>query len=161
MHEHGWLHRDVKPSNIGFGRGGAAKLLDFGLTRWAQGRVSDANAADRPADDTPIGALAGTLLYLSPDVLDGESPAESDDVWALSVVLAEMITGTNPFHAASRAGVLARVRRRAPVDIGRAAPDVPAPVVDVLNRALRPHRSQRIAKARELGAALRGLTRAS
>lgn len=162
LHERGWLHRDVKPSNIGFGRGGGAKLLDFGLTRWTRRGVADATRlAGSAADDTTAGALAGTPLYLSPDALDGDPPDEADDVWALSVVLVEMITGVHPFRASSREGVLARVRRRHPIDIHRVAPGTSAQVVDVLTRALSPQRAQRIVNARELAAALRALERAS
>jgi hypothetical protein len=162
LHERGWLHRDVKPSNIGFGRGGNPKLLDFGLTRWRQAQNADApGLGGRTPDDSGAGALSGTPLYLSPDALDGELPGEHDDVWALSVVIVEMIAGAHPFRAATGEGVLALVRRRQLVDLRTFASGMPSPVADLLTRALHPSRSQRIAKARELAAALRALDLAS
>ena len=83
LHEKGFLHGDVKPSNIGFTSEGSSKLLDFGL----------AHAVD---DATIVG---GTLPYLSPEVLAGRPAAEADDVWSLCVVLYEMVSGRHPFAA--------------------------------------------------------------
>lgn len=161
LHDRGWLHRDVKPSNIGFGRGGGPKLLDFGLTRWMTSAPTDAHAAgQRSDDDGPAGGLAGTPLYLSPEAIDGEHPGEHDDVWALSMVLVEMIAGEHPFRARTRDAVIERLRRRIPLDL-HAGARIPAPVADVLLRALHPERRHRIARARELAAALRTLEPAS
>ncbi len=147
LHEHGWLHRDIKPSNIGFGRGGLPKLLDFGLTRW----LRDTHGA---CDDED--AVAGTPLYLSPDALDGHAAGEHDDVWALAVTLVEVITGQHPFEAPTRAGVCERVRSFA-AGACATGPGMPDALAGVLERALRPHRSERIASARHLAAALRAV----
>ena len=81
LHAAGYLHGDVKPSNIGFTADGLPKLLDFGLARG-------------PNDATVAG---GTLRYLSPEVLDGRPADEADDVWSLCVVLYEMVSGAHPF----------------------------------------------------------------
>ena len=79
LHESGYLHGDVKPSNIGFTLNGTTKLLDFGLSRLA---------------DDGGGLAGGTVPYLSPELLGGSAPGEADDVWALGVVLYEMTVGT-------------------------------------------------------------------
>jgi hypothetical protein len=82
VHASGWYHGDIKPSNIGFTEHGAPKFLDFGLSRaWA-----DAAAP-----------LAGTLPYLSPEVLRGHAAGPALDLWALCVVLFEAVTGVHPF----------------------------------------------------------------
>ena len=162
LHARGWLHRDIKPSNIGFGRGGGPKLLDFGLTRWIQDVTATEAAADRQATGEGVtGELAGTPLYLSPDALDGQAAGEHDDVWALSVVLVEMMTGMHPFHVPDGEAVLDRVRRRAPIDLRTLAPALPPAVADLLSRALHPWRPQRIASAGLLAAALRAADCAS
>ena len=96
LHEKGFLHGDVKPSNIGFTAEGAPKLLDFGL----------AHAVD---DDAIVG---GTLPYLSPEVLAGRPAEEADDVWSLSVVLYEMVSGRHPFAGGTLEQVQHRIRRQ-------------------------------------------------
>jgi serine/threonine protein kinase len=159
LHGRGWLHGDIKPSNIGIGRDGAPKLLDFGLTRLvAHARPSAPEAAGdacgTPGCDT-CEPLAGTPLYLSPEALDGRPGGAHGDVWALSLVLFEMVAGAHPFRASSLDAVLHRVRRATPVDVHQWAPGVSTPLADLLRRALHPRLSQRIATASELAAALR------
>ena len=96
LHEKGFLHGDVKPSNIGFTSEGSPKLLDFGL----------AHAVD---DATIVG---GTLPYLSPEVLAGRPAAEADDVWSLCVVLYEMVSGRHPFASGALEQVRSRIGRQ-------------------------------------------------
>ena len=96
LHEKGFLHGDVKPSNIGFTSEGSPKLLDFGL----------AHAVDDAA------MVGGTLPYLSPEVLTGRTAEEADDVWSLSVVLYEMVSGRHPFSGGALEEVQRRIRRQ-------------------------------------------------
>ena len=95
-HEKGCLHGDVKPSNIGFTAEGSPKLLDFGLAQ--------------AVDDAAM--VGGTLPYLSPEVLAGRTAGEADDVWALSVVLYEMVSGRHPFGGGALEEVQSRIRLR-------------------------------------------------
>ncbi len=96
LHEVGYLHGDVKPSNIGFTGNGLPKLLDFGLSRG-------------PHD---AGVAGGTLRYLSPEVLAGRPASEADDVWSLCVVLFEMVSGEHPFTGDGVDGVVDSVRNQ-------------------------------------------------
>ena len=96
LHEKGFLHGDVKPSNIGFTTEGSPKLLDFGLAH--------------AVDDNAI--LGGTLPYLSPEVLTGRAAGEADDVWSLSVVLYEMVSDRHPFSGGTFEEVQRRIRRQ-------------------------------------------------
>lgn len=97
LHDAGYVHGDVKPSNVGFASDGAAKLLDFGLARLT-------NDQDQPT--------GGTLPYMSPDVLRGRPAGEADDIWALCVVLYEMVTGRRPFVGDGAVDVAASIRRQ-------------------------------------------------
>ena len=97
LHDAGYVHGDVKPSNIGFASDGTVKLLDFGLARLT-------NDHDQPA--------GGTLPYMSPEVLCGGRAGEADDVWSLCVVLYEMVAGRRPFIGEGPGEVAACIRRQ-------------------------------------------------
>ena len=107
LHAAGYRHGDVKPGNVGFTATGAAKLLDFGLAELA-GR-------DRRL-------TGGTVSYLSPEALGGRPVGVADDVWALAVVLYEMVAGRRPFDGASAGETVDAIRRqRLQVPAGGAA----------------------------------------
>jgi hypothetical protein len=136
MHTRGVLHRDIKPSNIAFGPDDTPKLLDFGLA----GLVERAQApdGDRAVHTAAIAATApgGTVAYLPPEAFRGQAPTVQFDLWALTVVLFEMMVGRHPFAAGDET----------PYNISRGrivvAPDsgegIPQPVVAFLWDGLRP-----------------------
>lgn len=157
LHARGCVHGDVKPANIGFDAHGAPRLLDFGLTHWACDRADEwASTREGPPDEGVATPLAGTPLYLSPDVLDGLPVRASDDVWALAVVIVEMVTGVHPFAAPTRADVLRRIRAHDGLDMDALARHVPAAAAAAVARALHPNRSRRVADASQLAELLRG-----
>lgn len=115
MHRQGLLHRDVKPQNIAFTAEGAPKLLDFGLAHLAADAASHVVAEPQQrtfaAEErlTRSGAVAGTPLYLSPEVLQGQPPAPAQDLWSLHLVLWESLTGHHPLASVSPGEALARL----------------------------------------------------
>ena len=98
LHDAGYLHCDIKPSNIAFDSAGAIKLLDFGLARLVD-----------IGEDTG----GGTLPYMSPLRLEGRPATEADDVWSLTIVIQEMLTGHNPFLGGGPDLVAGRIASRA------------------------------------------------
>ncbi len=155
LHADGWMHGDIKPSNIGFGRAGTPKLLDFGLARLVAGARTPPGAACPAARCTDSSvALAGTPRYLSPQALEGRGVGAHADAWALSVVLFEMVAGVHPFRTTSLAAMLRDMHRRVP-DVRDVAPHVPAVLALTLQQALHPDPSRRIVTAAECAAALR------
>ena len=149
LHDAGYVHGDVKPSNIGFASDGTAKLLDFGLSRLT-------NAPGQPA--------GGTLPYVSPEVLSGGATTEADDVWSLCVVLYEMVAGRRPFIGAGADEVAACIRRqRIPSAAGvveeaeRSGSRSSAKLIEFVVRSLTARRSARPATACAFADALRGL----
>jgi serine/threonine-protein kinase len=99
-HERGFIHRDLKPENVFLiEHGGPAKVLDFGVAKPLAG-VERQEPGGAP--NTEIGVLVGTIGYMSPEQLLGDSPSLSWDVWALTVVAYESLTAALPFPVESR-----------------------------------------------------------
>lgn len=88
-HSAGVVHRDIKPENILLGRGGTVKVADFGLAK-----LSDADAAETLL--TATGVHMGTLRYMAPEQLDGQTADHRADIYALGVVFYELLTGRVP-----------------------------------------------------------------
>jgi len=143
LHRAGYLHGDVKPSNIAFTADGLPKLLDFGLARPAN------NAA----------AAGGTLRYLSPEVLSGRPAEAADDVWSLCVVLYEMVSGEHAFAGGRVEDVADRIRRQRLGRRARSASDtqMQSTVVAFAATVLATPRSARPATARAFADALGGV----
>ena len=140
LHDRGFLHGDIKPSNIGFTSNGSPKLLDFGLAR----ETDDAVTA------------GGTLRYMSPEALSGRLADEADDVWSLCVVLYEMVSGRHPFAAPGIDEMVDRIRRQRLVSAAgpAARSNAGSVVIEVVASMLTAPRSARPANARAFAAAL-------
>ena len=105
-HQHGIVHRDVKPANIMISKSGAVKVMDFGIAR---------ALADSGNSVTRTAAVIGTAQYLSPEQASGESVDPRSDVYSLGCVLYEMITGVPPFVGDSPVAVAYQHVREDPV----------------------------------------------
>ena len=112
-HRQGVIHRDVKPANVLVPPGGPVKVTDFGIAKAGGGEL------------TRTGTVVGTARYLAPEQLRGEPVDARTDIYALGLVLYEMLTGELPFHGDTEMAIsLARLSvAPAPVGIGR--PDTP------------------------------------
>jgi serine/threonine-protein kinase len=134
-HAAGIVHRDLKPDNVMLvpqpEGGERVKVLDFGIAR-----VSLSSDPQRDATHlTKVGAVMGTVAYMSPEQALGEEVDERTDLYALGVILHEMITGRVPFDAASAAQILAKQITEAPPPLPEATPArLRALVVELLKK---------------------------
>ena len=91
-HEHGIIHRDLKPGNLRVTPDGRLKILDFGLAQ-----VTRPARLEEPTQSLATEAVSGTLPYMAPEQLAGETPDQRSDIYAVGTVLYEMATGRRPF----------------------------------------------------------------
>jgi serine/threonine protein kinase len=131
LHEAGLYHGDIKPSNIGFTADGTPKFLDFGLSR----AISGAPASSISNQLDGRARVEGTLAYLSPEVRDGAPPGPALDLWALSIVLCECLTGEHPFPTAT---TNAQIASRGEQAMQRVRLSAPPELCALLTRALSP-----------------------
>src|SRR5262245_36912431 len=141
-HEHGVVHRDLKPGNILFTADGTPKIADFGL----------AHLLDESLGQTVTGQLLGTPGYMSPEQASGNSRAVGPavDVWALGVILYELLTGRTPFRAGVVLDTLQKVRSQPPVPPHRLQPGLPRDVETICLKCLEKDPQRRYASAQEL-----------
>lgn len=91
-HEHGVIHRDLKPGNLRVTADGRLKILDFGVAQ-----VTRPASLEEPTQSIATDAVSGTLPYMAPEQLAGEPPDQRSDIYAAGTVLYEMATGRRPF----------------------------------------------------------------
>jgi tetratricopeptide (TPR) repeat protein len=142
-HVAGVVHRDVKPGNLIL-TDDAVKIVDFGLATFSAALQL-----------TIEGTTLGTAAYMSPEQSRGEEVGPATDVWAVGVILYEMLAGHPPFLGGSPDAISYAIRHDAPVPLRSLRPDVPEEVEHVVFRALMKDPRLRYATGRELSRALR------
>jgi serine/threonine protein kinase len=147
LHGEGVVHLDLKPDNVFLAQGGRVVLMDFGLaTRSSAGQGRESlDFANRGA---------GTALYISPEQLRGDPVDARADLYALGVMLHEVVAGRTPFEGSHAAAVVFAHLQTAPAPLSDLAPDVPEPLVRLVLALLAKRADERPGYAADVGRSL-------
>jgi tetratricopeptide (TPR) repeat protein len=151
-HQHGVVHRDLKPGNVMVTPAGQAKVLDFGLARLLP--VGDQTTVPSEPDAS---SMAGTLPYLSPEQLQGTQPDRRSDVYALGAVFYEMATGKRPHAQTSWASLVEAILHHEPAPVCGVNRENPPEVEAIIRKAMDKDPRLRYQSAREVEVDLRRL----
>ncbi|MCH9649041.1 MAG: TonB family protein [Deltaproteobacteria bacterium] len=146
-HEHGVLHRDVKPANVRVLANGRVKIMDFGIARWL----------GEETGLTQDGQSLGTVGYLSPEQLRNEEPDQRADLFAFGVLAYELLSYEKPFVGDSFSQVSYQVLYERPRPLGQVWNECPAVVEQIVHRCLEKNPRKRFASLAEVVAALEPL----
>ncbi len=157
-HDRGIIHRDLKPENVVVTPDGRAKILDFGLARRTEETGAGSQSMAPTLAATEPGVVLGTVGYMSPEQVRGQSADARSDIFALGAVLYEMLSGRRAFHADSPAETMSAILREDPPDLAPIARDVPPAIDRVVRRCLEKHPTGRFRSAADLAFALEAVS---
>lgn len=149
-HEKDIVHRDIKPENVMIRKDGIAQIMDFGLARRA-GSVQL----------TKAGGTVGTIAYMSPEQARGEHVDHRTDIWALGVVLYEMLCGKLPFAGEYEQAIIYQIVNQDPLPLTQHQADLPTEIVRIVSTAMQKEPSLRFQTMSKLRDDLRSLTKQS
>ncbi len=160
-HEAGIVHRDIKPENIMLRRDGYVKVLDFGIAKLAEPEAPGTWAEEEVVSllETQAGSIVGTVRYLAPEQARSETVDARADLWALGVVLYEMLAGRAPFAGASAREVMASIVTAEPLPLTDFNTQIPGELQKLIQKTLQKESRARPGDARELMDALKGVRR--
>lgn len=125
LHRNGIIHRDLKPGNIIQCRDGSIKIVDLGIAKDLQGTNPDLTA---------VGEFIGSPRYMAPEQAVGDPPSIQTDIWALGLILYEMLTGLPAFQGKNKLDILKKVRTQPLVFPAGEKARLPTAVVEIVSR---------------------------
>ena len=142
-HSRGILHRDIKTANIMLTGEGNIKLMDFGIARLVGSQRM-----------TRVDRVVGTLEYMAPELLNNAEPSVQSDLYAVGVLLYELISGKMPFESTTESSLITQILNKKPIPVKTLVPHLPKPIEDILEKLFQKKPEKRFTSAGELRQAL-------
>lgn len=142
-HQKGILHRDIKPANLMVTQEGIVKLMDFGIARLVGSQRL-----------TRTDRVVGTLEYMAPELLDRVEPSVQSDLYAVGVLLYELLSGKMPFEATTDSTLINQILTKNPIPLRNRITDLPKSLEGVLEKLFQKKPEKRYTSAAELKQAL-------
>ncbi len=161
-HSKGVIHRDLKPENVFLTSDGRVKILDFGLARFKP-IVSEQELTEAPTEaaETKAGVIRGTVPYMSPEQVRGQSVDARSDIFSFGCMLYEMLSGRRAFTGETATDILAGILKEDPPGFMESGKKIPPELQAVVKQCLEKDPEQRFHSAHDLAFALRGILSAS
>src|SRR6202162_3227090 len=137
-HQHGVIHRDIKPGNIMLANNGQVKIVDFGIARVGVSSM------------THTGVVLGTVMYMSPEQVQGQTVDNRSDLFSLGVVLYELLTYQSPFPGDDVPSILFKILNEPPEPVIKYFRECPPQLEQIVGRALAKDRENRYQTAEDM-----------